>query len=157
MGIFTIVKTFFLRGKSSIVLYVVAGLVIASVGGYIYYQDSKIEKQKKEIISLGKENTLLAFELNSAITTNEENEKEFDRYKTETKEMFWQMQEHHKQKLKKAKQFARINERIENVQKEDDAIAAPVLVNTFEWLQQLQSEPTKSDNKDKSDQARDTK
>lgn len=147
----------FLFSKSSTLLYLGIALAVAIAGGYIYYQDKKIKSQEKEIITLVKENSILGAKLNDALLVNKDNEKKFEKYKVETNKAFELLTKQHEKELSKAIEYTKILGEVKNVKKSDDGIAAPILVNTFDRLRELQSKNTKDNNKDKNSKTASTK
>jgi hydroxymethylpyrimidine pyrophosphatase-like HAD family hydrolase len=142
---FTAIKSFIFN-KSNTLLYIGIALVIVATGGYIYYQKNKILNQQKEISNLTEINAVLNSKLEDAIQVNKENEKAFSKFKQETNKAFEIMRAQHKKELSRAIEYSKIIEEIRYVKEKDDGIAAPVLVNTFNRLQQLQGGNTKSNN-----------
>lgn len=153
---FTAIKSF-IFSKSNTLLYIGAALIIIATGSYIYYQKNKIINQQKEILNLTEINAVLSSKLEDAIHVNEENKKSFDKFKQETNKAFEIMKIQHKKELAKAIEFSKIIEEIKYVKEKDDGIAAPVLVNTFNRLQQFQDNNTKSNNTNQSRETRNTK
>lgn len=157
MGIFTLVKTFFLGGKFNIALYVVIGLIVASVGGYIYIlkNDNKsLEKENKELLGTS---AVLGSKLNDTLLINASNVKTIEDIKIQNKQTLQQLEEHHKKELQEKIEFTKIKEEIHHVKKSDDAIVAPVLYNTFRRLQQFQSRDTNNSNSDTNRKTQSTK
>jgi len=138
----------FVLGSGKTYIYIAIGLFISSVCGYIYYQDYKIKEQKKEIVSLIEKNTSLHVKLDETIKTNKANIKTFELYKMDTQKTLELMKKQHKEELEKEIAYTKILKDIEDVKKDDDGVAATVLVNAFDRLQQLQTKAT-DNNKNK--------
>ncbi len=158
MGIFALIKGFFLEGKSSMMIYIVVALAVASVGGYIYLlkSDNKtLAKENKELLGT---NTLLGSKLNDTLLINQTNLETLEEIKVQNKQTLENLKAHHIQELKDKIELTKIKEEIHHVKKSDDAIVAPILRDTIYRLQQFQqSRDTNSSNSDKNRETNSTK
>lgn len=157
MGIFTLIKGLFLGGKSSMMIYVVIALAVASVGGYIYIlkNDNKsLEKENKELLGTS---AVLGSKLNDTLLVNASNVKTLEDIKIQNKQTLKELEAHHKKELEDKIEFTKIKEEIHHVKKSDDAIVAPILKSTFKRLQQFQSRDTNNSNSDTSRETQSTK
>lgn len=154
--VFTFIKGLFLGGKSSMILYVVGALIVASVSGYIYYlkyDNNSLQNENKELIS---NLAVTGSYLNDAIIVNLDNKEEFKRYQIDTKNTFEAINIQHQKELKETVITTKILERINYDKKNHDGTAAVVLINAFSGLQQLES-TNQDHNKSKNHQARSTR
>ena len=144
-------------GKSNMVLYVAIGLVVAGLGGYIYYQDNQITTQKQKIKDQDQYMVLLSKYYNDAVEISENNRKEFKKQRDDDKKTIKLLEESHQKALKQTKTITIIKERIKYVKKEDDGDVAPVLHDTLDRLRRLQATTSKTDNKNSKNKTRSTK
>lgn len=147
--VFTFIKGLFLGGKTSIFLYVIGGLIVTSISGYIYYLKNDNNSKQIEIKELLSNLAVTGSYLNDAIITNIDNKNEFKRYQTDTKNTFKMLTVQHKKELEQTVITTQILERINYDKEKHDGTAAVVLVNAFSGLQQLQTTNNKNNNKSK--------
>lgn len=150
-------KALLFGSKSNTFLYVGIGVIVAVLSGVIYYQKSVIETQKEIELEDKKALAVLGDQLNSALLTNQHNEKEFNRLVKTTENTFKALEVAHKKELDRAIEFTKKTMEIKNVKKSDDGIVAPILSNTLKWLYQRENPNTKDDNKSKSGETNITK
>ena len=87
--VFTFIKGLFLGGKTSIFLYMIGGLIVASISGYIYYLKNDNNSKQIEIKELLSNLAITGSQLNDAIIINLDNKEEFKRYQTDTKKLLF--------------------------------------------------------------------
>ncbi|WP_419767232.1 hypothetical protein [Arcobacter sp.] len=119
---------------SSIYLYLAIVVFIAAIGSGFYYMDYKIEQKDKTILEFQDALTFTGTELNKTILTNEENQKEFDKYKLDQEKSLTALSEQHKKELNDAIIYEKIKGEITHVKKNDDAPTAPILIDTINRL-----------------------
>ena len=144
-------------GGFDIAKYIAMALLVVGVAGVFLYQEHKIESKNKLILEYESELSAAGAEINKNILINEHNEKEFQRYKINQEKTITSLMDQHQKELKNAISFQKIKGEITHAKKTDDALAAPVLVNTFLRMQQHQTNSSQNSDKAQNSKTKDTR
>lgn len=110
-------------------------LVIASLSIYFYSLKNDLEKTKAKNIKNQVLINQLSDEINNVSRLNDSNKKQFDIYIKDTNKAFLLLNEEYKKRVKKESFYEKKIKEIQNAKKSDDGDVAPVLLDTFKWLQ----------------------
>ena len=136
-------------GSSAITYVLVAIIGVGSIGGVYFQYTSMVDKIKSQsIVILDQRVNVKALQnkIDVMKITNDENLKAIDNLSIEYNKTIESLRVANELEKQKIKTVTVIKERIKYVSKEDNGIAAPVLVDTFDRLRTAQGTRSKDSN-----------